>query len=65
MGQKTNPFGLRLGITEAHKSRWYAPKALYGELLVEDGRLTRCDLEEILSAARTATAKLLARAAIF
>jgi small subunit ribosomal protein S3 len=36
MGQKTHPFGLRLGITEAHRSRWYAPKALYGELLVED-----------------------------
>jgi small subunit ribosomal protein S3 len=36
MGQKTHPFGLRVGITEAHKSRWYAPKALYGELLIED-----------------------------
>jgi small subunit ribosomal protein S3 len=41
MGQKTHPFGLRLGITEAHKSRWYAPKALYGELLVEDERIRR------------------------
>ncbi len=39
MGQKTNPFGFRVGITEAHKSRWYAPKALYGELLVEDYRI--------------------------
>ncbi|MDX2146930.1 MAG: 30S ribosomal protein S3 [Planctomycetota bacterium] len=39
MGQKTHPFGLRLGITEAHRSRWYAPKALYGELLVEDHRI--------------------------
>lgn len=39
MGQKTHPFGLRVGITEAHKSRWYAPKALYGELLVEDFRI--------------------------
>lgn len=39
MGQKTHPFGLRLGITEAHKSRWYAPKALYGELLVEDQKI--------------------------
>jgi small subunit ribosomal protein S3 len=39
MGQKTNPFGFRLGITEAHRSRWYAPKALYGELLVEDERI--------------------------
>ncbi len=41
MGQKTHPYGLRLGITEAHKSRWYAPKALYGELLVEDEKIRR------------------------
>ncbi len=39
MGQKTHPYGLRLGITEAHRSRWYAPKALYGELLVEDYKI--------------------------
>ena len=39
MGQKTNPFGFRLGVTEAHKSRWYAPKALYGVLLVEDQKI--------------------------
>ncbi len=39
MGQKTHPFGFRVGITEAHKSRWYAPKALYGELLVEDQKI--------------------------
>jgi len=39
MGQKTHPFGFRVGITEAHKSRWYAPKALYGELLVEDFKI--------------------------
>lgn len=39
MGQKTHPFGFRLGVTEAHKSRWYAPKALYGELLVEDQKI--------------------------
>ncbi len=39
MGQKVHPFGFRLGITEAHRSRWYAPKALYGELLVEDEKI--------------------------
>ena len=39
MGQKIHPFGFRVGITEAHKSRWYAPKGLYGELLVEDFRI--------------------------
>ena len=35
MGQKTHPFGFRVGITETHKSRWYAPKALFAELLVD------------------------------
>lgn len=39
MGQKVHPFGFRVGITEGHKSRWFAPKALYGELLVEDYRI--------------------------
>ena len=39
MGQKVHPFGFRVGITEAHKSRWYAPKALYGELLIEDQKI--------------------------
>ena len=41
MGKKTHPFGLRVGITEAHRSRWYAPKALYGELLIEDEKIRR------------------------
>ncbi|MCC7191827.1 MAG: 30S ribosomal protein S3 [Phycisphaeraceae bacterium] len=41
MGQKVHPFGFRVGITEAHRSRWYAPKALYGELLVEDQKIRK------------------------
>ena len=41
MGQKVHPFGYRVGVTEAHRSRWYAPKALYGELLVEDFKIRR------------------------
>ena len=41
MGQKTHPFGFRVGITEAHKSRWYAPKALFAELLVEDHKIRK------------------------
>lgn len=41
MGQKVHPFGFRVGITEPHRSRWYAPKALYGELLVEDEKIRR------------------------
>lgn len=39
MGQKTHPFGFRVGITEAHRSRWYAPKLMYGDLLVEDQKI--------------------------
>jgi small subunit ribosomal protein S3 len=39
MGQKVNPTGFRIGITEPHRSRWYAPKKYYGELLVEDQKI--------------------------
>jgi small subunit ribosomal protein S3 len=39
MGQKTHPYGFRVGVTESHRSRWYAPKALFAELLVEDYRI--------------------------
>jgi small subunit ribosomal protein S3 len=41
MGQKVNPTGFRVGITEDWKSRWYAPKAAYGNFLVEDQRVRR------------------------
>jgi len=39
VGQKTNPIGFRTGITLDWKSRWYAPKAAYGEFLIEDHRI--------------------------
>ncbi len=39
MGQKVHPLGFRIGITEPWRSRWYAPKAAYGEFLVEDQRI--------------------------
>lgn len=41
MGQKVNPIGFRVGITEDWKSRWYAPKAAYGDFLVEDHKVRR------------------------
>ena len=41
MGQKVHPFGFRVGVTEGHKSRWYAPKALFAELLVEDFKIRK------------------------
>ena len=41
MGQKVNPIGFRVGITEDWKSKWYAPKAAYGTFLVEDHKVRR------------------------
>ncbi len=41
MGHKVNPTGFRTGITEDWKSRWYAPKAAYGNFLVEDHKVRR------------------------
>lgn len=39
MGQKVNPTGFRIGITEEWRSRWFAPKAAYAEFLIEDQRI--------------------------
>jgi small subunit ribosomal protein S3 len=41
MGQKVNPTGFRVGITEDWKSRWYAPKAAFGDFLGEDFKIRR------------------------
>lgn len=39
MGQKINPVGFRLGITQEHKSRWFADAKHYPELLQEDYKI--------------------------
>lgn len=39
MGQKVSPTGFRTGITKDWLSRWYAPKASFGEFLVEDKKI--------------------------
>jgi small subunit ribosomal protein S3 len=36
MGQKTHPLGFRLGITQNHKSTWYANLNKYANVLKED-----------------------------
>src|SRR5688572_9349069 len=41
MGQKVNPIGFRVGITEDWSSKWYAPKAAYGAFLIEDHKIRR------------------------
>lgn len=39
MGQKTHPLGFRLGITQEHRSTWYANFNEYGNLLKEDDQI--------------------------
>ncbi len=39
MGQKVNPVGFRTGIMVGWKSRWYASKQEFGDLLVEDQKI--------------------------
>jgi small subunit ribosomal protein S3 len=41
MGQKVNPVGFRVGIMEGWKSRWYASKQEFRELLMEDRKLRK------------------------
>jgi small subunit ribosomal protein S3 len=39
MGQKVNPIAFRTGVVIGWKSRWYASKQEFGELLVEDQKI--------------------------
>jgi small subunit ribosomal protein S3 len=39
MGQKTHPLGFRLGITQEHKSKWYANFNQYANILEEDDKI--------------------------
>ncbi len=39
MGQKTHPLGFRLGITQEHKSTWYANLNQYANILEEDTKI--------------------------
>jgi len=41
MGQKVSPIGFRTGVTLGWQSTWFAPKASYGEFLVEDQKVRR------------------------
>ncbi len=56
MGHKINPLGFRIGITEAHRSTWYAKGRKYSNLVVQDykireylkGRFAAAAIEKIL-----------------
>lgn len=41
MGQKVNPIGFRTGVVLGWKSRWYASKQEFAELLLEDHKIRK------------------------
>lgn len=41
MGQKVNPTGFRVGISEDWRSKWFAPKTAYGQFLIEDYQIRK------------------------
>ena len=47
MGQKVNPVGFRTGIMIGWKSRWYASKQEFADLLVEDQKIRKYIKEEV------------------
>lgn len=57
MGQKTHPLGFRLGITQEHRSSWYANYNQYANLLQEDD-LIRTYLNKIAKAASISDIKI-------
>ena len=41
MGQKVRPTGFRVGVMETWRSRWYAPRREFGDLLAEDQKIRK------------------------
>ncbi len=41
MGQKVRPTGFRVGVMETWRSRWYASKKEFGDLLLEDHKIRK------------------------
>ena len=50
MGQKVNPIGYRVGVTQSAASKWYAGKGEYGALLLQDKQLRDLLNKELESA---------------
>ena len=51
MGQKVTPIGMRLALTRDWKSRWYANKQDFGNLLKEDNLLRKIVFKKLEDAA--------------
>jgi len=50
MGQKVNPIGYRVGVTQSASSKWFAGKGEYGQLLLQDKQLRDLLNKELESA---------------
>ncbi|MDJ0515339.1 MAG: 30S ribosomal protein S3 [Trichodesmium sp. MO_231.B1] len=50
MGQKIHPIGFRLGVTQEHRSRWYADAKNYPDLLQEDHKIRKYVKETLANA---------------
>ncbi len=50
MGQKIHPIGFRLGITQEHRSLWFADSSRYPKLLQEDHKIRKYVAKELNSA---------------
>jgi small subunit ribosomal protein S3 len=51
MGHKINPLGFRVGITEPHRSIWYAKGPRYSQLVVQDHKIRTYLKDRFASAA--------------
>jgi small subunit ribosomal protein S3 len=50
VGQKIHPIGFRLGITQEHRSRWFADTKRYPEVLQEDHKIRQfIEKDKVLS----------------
>lgn len=47
MGRKVHPIGFRLGVTEQHRSRWFAEGKEYTNLIAEDRRIRKVVLDAL------------------
>lgn len=51
MGQKVNPIGLRVAVTKNWRSRWFAGKKEFSDLLLEDTRIREAVQKRLKDAA--------------
>ncbi|MFH1380879.1 MAG: 30S ribosomal protein S3 [Candidatus Omnitrophota bacterium] len=54
MGQKVHPYGLRVGIIKDWRSRWYAKKSDFHNMLIEDQKIKRYVKKKLSSGAVSA-----------